>query len=1068
MYFLGENNFKFVEVLSFTRLLESVFRKVGNLFKNKLTDSSRNLIMSIAIDNLKSNLMVYSKSDDIDNINTMVDILKEFKSCKISFKNIENICEKLENDIFKQKILETKLILECYEKLVSEKFSDPLENLNSLTELINKYKLFKNYIIFVDSFHGFTLQQLNILEIFLIQSKDMYITFCSDANYLNSETTNLFSSVYKNINNLIKLSKKNNIKINEILLNNSIRFKNSELVFLEKNFFSNIKFKYIKNLNNIEIYRAFDIYDECDFIAREIKKLVFKKNHRYKDFTVITRNIEEYKFILKNTFENYNINFFIDSPKKLTNNNLLKLVFFVLSIIRFNFDSSYILKYLKTGLVNLSIEEVSNLENYILLWDINGNDWLKDFYQNPNGFSEKFENSDKEFLENLNILREKIIKPLENLKKNITNQTNDKICFYLYKFLEEINIQKNIQNFCEDLLNKNYNLSAEEISKTWNILINSLDEMSSILKDKKISLKKFSNLLSIVINSNDISFVPQNLDEVKVCSIERSKISNPKISFVIGLIDKKFPKVFDQAGVFNDSERKKLIKLGLNMNDTLEEKDVFERFLAYLAVTSCSEKLYLTYHNLNVSGSENLNSELIKEIKKIFININTVDYYSQNLEDLVWAESPSFEFLSKNFNNNSEFFYNLKYYFNNNLNYKNKLETLNEVSKERNLEFKDKNNAKKLIGNKMHISASQIEKFYICKFQFFCKYLLNIKERKTDKFNKLEYGNFMHFLLEKIYKNNILKLDNEKIRKEIVNIADEYIDKNLGGFDNKSERFKHQILKCLDIIEIIIKYLKEEMSQSKFKSIGQELKICNSGDIEPLEINEIENFIIEISGKIDRADIMELKDKKYVRIIDYKTSKKDFKLSGVLYGLNLQMFLYLMAILEDNKYKNMEPAGILYMSIIRPSIENEKIKDKSKLELKIKKCLKMDGIILNNLEIIRGMESLVQNIFIPISSKMDNESLISKENIDYIFEKVKEKIIHMISELRDGKINSSPVILNDKNFENKIKSCDFCSYKSICGCEKKDLIEVKNINKFEIFPTKKQINTITNVSKFLI
>ena len=46
---------------------------------------------------------------------------------------------------------------------------------------------------------------------------------------------------------------------------------------------------------HIVLYNASDIYEEADFVARRIQKLVQEEGYRYREITVIARETESYR-----------------------------------------------------------------------------------------------------------------------------------------------------------------------------------------------------------------------------------------------------------------------------------------------------------------------------------------------------------------------------------------------------------------------------------------------------------------------------------------------------------------------------------------------------------------------------------------------------------------------------------------------------------------------------------------------------------------------------------------------------------------------------------------------------
>ena len=99
--------------------------------------------------------------------------------------------------------------------------------------------------------------------------------------------------------------------------------------------------------------------------------------------------------------------------------------------------------------------------------------------------------------------------------------------------------------------------------------------------------------------------------------------------------------------------------------------------------------------------------------------------------------------------------------------------------------------------------------------------------------------------------------------------------------------------------------------------IDFELRIDKDGLVAPYSLPLPDGGTLQIKGSIDRVDRMERDGKGYLRVVDYKSGGKEFLLSDVLNGLNMQMLIYLMCLWQNGaqRYGEVVPAGILYMPV---------------------------------------------------------------------------------------------------------------------------------------------------------
>lgn len=1053
---LGAKSATKVQVATFTRLTDLVSREFGGDFGQKINKGDRNLLMSLAIDEVADRLEIYSgQVGKAEFVELMVSALSEFKMCSVTNNSLLEISSDVNDPILRGKIRETSLILGAYEALLQNTYIDPLDELTRLAQKLSQHDFFSGYTVIFDGFEGFTMQQLSILEIILKQCESCYITLCTDMAAFFCDEISIFSPINRTAKRILNIAKRNYITIKTpIYLENSRKFKSDGLKMLESQIFRPKKEKLTQKVDDVLIFTGNTKYDEADFVCRTIKKMIYEGNYKYNDFAVITRNDEIYRGILDVAFEKYEIPYFMDCREEISAKPLMLAVLSALEIINSNFSSQSIFKYLKTGLVGVEVDEISELENYVLFWNITGKRWNYEFTANPDGYA-KISESSREKLSKINALREKIIFPLEKFKRSIDNATGDVITKKIYEFLCDIHITEGLKNFCQELNEANRQNLADEQVRLWNLLIEILDKMTIILKNRSISLKKYAELLKLVMASYDIAHIPRKADEVIFGSVDRVRAQDKKVVFLIGAVEGEFPRVPAASGIFTDAQRKQLISMGLPLYDALEGLSINERFLAYKAVTMPSEKLFLTWSCSTTLGGAKSASAIVRETKFILPNVACVDDFSEGLSDKIWATKPSFEICAKHWNDKSRFSDTVKEYFCVTGEYKEKLRAIEKVTSQLPFKLEITEKIKALFGENMRVSATQIEKFYLCKFAYFCKYGLLAKERKKARFDALQYGNLIHFVFEKILKkfsvDELLKFSKKELLAEVKRILNSYINENLGGWTDKTERFKYLFDRTSNAMIPLILHMTRELSQSDFKPVAFELELSGKHGAKPLELKLSDGKSITVGGKIDRVDVMQRGEKKYVRVVDYKTGAKEFTLTDILYGLNLQMLIYLEAFCKNSagKYGQAIPAGVLYLPSVSTTLNLDRDENLAKLEKEKMKKLRMNGLILADEQVIYGMEHDANGVYIPVAMKdgtpQNYDSLADVAQMGAIMRHVDRLIISMAEQLQKGDISARPA-------KGCYDACEFCEYKSVCArIDDENSYKIERLKRDEFF-----------------
>ena len=257
-----------------------------------------------------------------------------------------------------------------------------------------------------------------------------------------------------------------------------------------------------------------------------------------------------------------------------------------------------------------------------------------------------------------------------------------------------------------------------------------------------------------------------------------------------------------------------------------------------------------------------------------------------------------------------------------------------------------------------------------------------------------------------------------------------YVRQRMGSEDSRTPRFYFLLHRLLESACVVILRVAQELEQSRFVPVGYEVELLPGTEYPPLVLTLENGSSVTVDGKIDRIDQMEQDGKYYVRVVDYKTGTKEFKLGDVLYGINMQMLIYLAAVIQGGEQI---PAGVLYMPATRPLIPAQRADREEALEKEKDKRLCMKGIVLQNADVIRGMDADGLGKYIPVSLKdgesAKSESVIAGEELEQVIAYIKKLIVEMAQTLQDGQVEANPL-------QGDYDACAYCPYFAVCGHEK--------------------------------
>lgn len=327
------------------------------------------------------------------------------------------------------------------------------------------------------------------------------------------------------------------------------------------------------------------------------------------------------------------------------------------------------------------------------------------------------------------------------------------------------------------------------------------------------------------------------------------------------------------------------------------------------------------------------------------------------------------------------------------------------------------NTLNKLLKDEIKLSYTSINSYYECAYKYYLKYLLKIKEDSSN-IDSLFLGNLFHYVLSEVFNGSktIKELINEFVKEKQLNVKDKLYLK-------KYERE----------LELLIDVINENRNRSHFKDLYYEKEI---------NITSTNKIKVTLTGKIDKILSFDDGINNYVIIIDYKTGNLKVEYNNIVFGLNMQLFIYVYLLKNGGILPNPEIAGFYLQNIGHDLLKKQEGKTNNEL---IKNEYKLYGYSKENIDIIEKFDndfSSLKNLKVKTDGTFYSNSLVFsdellKKFLDIVEDKVNEASANIIS----GNYEINPKELNDKNI-----SCEYCKYFDICYRKNRDVNVLKQLD----------------------
>ena len=1052
-----------IDVLSFGRLSHRILEEVGTKEMPVLDDTGKSLVLQKIAADLKEQLPAMgSLLHKQGYIHEVKSAISEFMQYGISTQDMDKLIASAEKrGALAMKLRDLKTLYRGFQDYIRDHFITTEETLDVLRRSLVKSKILPDSVVVFDGFTGFTPIQNRLIQELMRVCEETIVTVTigeEEDPYQMDGEQKLFHLSKKTVADLVKLAAEAEVTRGEdvFVKGGPNRFTEaSALCYLEQNLFRYQYEPYTEKQCEIRMFEALSPREEVHQTALYIQKLIREEGLTYRDIAVVIGDLEGYASYVETEFGQLEIPCFLDRTRGIVLNPMIEYIKSALQLYIRDFSYDTVFHFLRSGMADISREEIDELENYVIRTGARGYRTYSRLFtrkteEMQQGSGQEDTERAEETMERLNRIRQQFADTVEILHMAPRAKAGEYVD-HLYDFLEQNQVQQKLLNYQQRFEQEGDLAKAREYAQIYRLVMDLLDQIYELLGEEEISLQEFADILEAGFGEITVGTIPQNVDRIVVGDMERTRLKQVKVLFFLGVNDGNIPKNVSKGGIISDMDREFLIESGTEMAPSPRQQMYIQRLYLYLNMTKPSQRLYLSYAKVNSDGKGIRPSYLIDTVRKLFPQLAVE--YPQNRSRLEQIEGRQEgarylaeelrEYADGTLREEERQDFYLMYRA-----YEADPEGRDRLTAAAFRRYKESGLsrivARALYGRQLENSVSRLETYAACACRHFLQYGLSLQEREEFGFEVSDMGNVYHAVLEnfagKLAESGRTWWDFDE------NFATQAIKEAVEGYAAtygetvlySSARNEYAITRMSRILTRTVLTLQQHLKQGSFQPDDYELSFRFAEDLDSIHVDLSEEEKMHLQGRIDRIDVSEDAEHVYVKVIDYKSGNKKFDLAALYYGLQLQLVVYMNAAmeLESRKHPDKEivPAALLYYHIDDPTIETPVELTQEQINEEILTKLRMNGVVNSDPAVVERLDRFLQDKskVIPVEKKKDGSfsarsGILSREELHVVSAYVDTKIRQIGREILDGKIAANPY---EKGNE---EACTYCAYKKVCG-----------------------------------
>ena len=1067
-----------IQVLSMRRLAFLMMRDAGVATEQFLDQTGTHLLLRRVVEMNEERLTLFRRTMNqfgfYEELNQLITILKRGL---VEPEHLLRLSEQAQHRALK--LQDLSIIYEGFLKQTEGKSLHAEDYFNVLLKLLPEIDL-SGVSIYVDGFNEFSEQELAVL-VALAEKVPLEVLLTVDPNSLYRPDS-LFGPTQRTLMRFKELLSERQLSSRDRLYHQVERFNHPSLSYLEATFDKVTAEPYISQENRVDLHAAVDRTVEVEAAIREVIRLIREEGYRYRDIAFISRSLEEYGDLAAQALQKMELPYFLDERQPMLDHPLVELLKATVEIALHGYREEAVFRALKTELVILDEHHrrtsVDRLEAFVIERGIKHYHWHDEWQlRRRSGEEARLTSEELDVEAALNAYRQHVVDTFDPLLSDLKEaKTMQAYTHAFYSFLERVGVADCLTYWRDEAIEDAQLLEAREHTQVWDAVLHLLEQLEAAAPEEKLSTELFLQMMDTGLDSLRYALIPPSLDQLTVTDYVRGRLIDKKVVFLLGANEDQIPLVTNQSKLLTDQDLDFMHENGLRAGKATEHLFDDETYYLYKAVTAPSDRLYISYALVDRTGKAIQPAAFIADMKARLHQGNIIkthfaeageqrpkDQFTfiTNVNQTAAVIALELQRLSRHYPIQDMWFavYNelLKH-----PDGRERLQLLTSALFYQNIPKSLSDDvAKSLYTPSIRASVSRLETFQACPFKHFASYGLRLKERRLYRLEAPDIGNLYHRTIE--HMSQTVKMDGKEWRDvaqdECANLAEQAVELVTPEIQHailmSSNRYAYLKKKLTDVVSKTAEVLIEQSKRDGFDPQAFELAF-GTGQFPPVSFTLSNGATCELVGRIDRVDTAMVHDQLYVRIVDYKSSKREVDFAEIYYGLAMQMLIYLKVLIEQADAwtkENVAPAAALYFHVHRPLVPPADSNEETRR--KVLESYQMQGLLVNDPDILEMMDSSAKgtsnkSIVIPVKYKKDGtpdantlKKIVTAPQLEQLMEHAFDVAKESAEAMYDGKIDVEPYEYKER------RPCQTCPYQSVCHFDEALSNEPRKLKKLE-------------------